>query len=101
LDTVKNETKELQDLKKTILINVAVVTKNTGDFKETLINATKALDIDEKNPKAFYLRACAHVKLHNYDEAVVDIKEAIKLNPSDKNLRDEFESIKKEKQKYN
>jgi hypothetical protein len=29
-----------------------------------------------------------------YEEAIEDIKEAIKLNPSDKNLRDEFENIK-------
>jgi Flp pilus assembly protein TadD len=34
------------------------------------------------------------MKLHNYDEAVQDIKEAIKLNPNDKKLREEFEKIK-------
>ena len=70
LETVKNENKELNDLKKTILVNIAVVTKNSGDFKETLINASKALDIDDKNSKAYYLRAIANMKLHNYDEAV-------------------------------
>jgi tetratricopeptide (TPR) repeat protein len=70
LETVKNENKELNDLKKTILLNIAVVTKNSGDFKETLINTTKALDIDDKNSKAYYLRAIANMKLHNYDEAV-------------------------------
>lgn len=30
-----------------------------------------------------------------------DIKEAIKLSPNDKKLRDEFELIKKAKQEYN
>jgi tetratricopeptide (TPR) repeat protein len=32
--------------------------------------------------------------LKQYDEALESIKEAIKLNPSDKNFRDEFEKIK-------
>ena len=64
LDTVKNENKELKDLKKTILQNVSVITNKTGDYKETLINCTKALDIDEKSFKAFYLRSQANVKMH-------------------------------------
>jgi hypothetical protein len=35
--------------------------------------------------------------LKNYDEALVDIKAAIKLAPSDVSLRNEYESIKKSK----
>lgn len=57
LETVKNDNKEIQDLKKTLFLNISVVTNNTGDYKETLINCTKALDIDEKNVKAYFLRA--------------------------------------------
>lgn len=57
LETVKNDNKEIKDLKKTLYLNISVVTNNTGDYKETLINCTKALDIDEKNAKAFFLRA--------------------------------------------
>ena len=70
LDTVKNDNKEIKELKKTLLQNLSVVTNNTGDYKETLINCTKALDIDEKAGKAFYLRSIANMKLHQYDEAV-------------------------------
>ena len=51
----------------------------SGDYKETLINCTKALDIDEKAFKAYFFRSQAHFKLHQYDEALQDIKEAIKL----------------------
>ena len=47
LETVKNQTKELTDLKKTVLLNIALVCIKTSDFKETLINCTKALDLDE------------------------------------------------------
>jgi FK506-binding protein 4/5 len=57
LETVKNDNKELRELKKTVLLNIAVVTNKTGDYKETLINATRALDIDDKTAKAYFLRA--------------------------------------------
>ena len=97
LDTVKNDNKELKDLKKSILQNLSIVTNKTGDYKETLINCTKVLDIDDKAVKAYYLRSVANMKLHNYDEATDDIKAAIKLSPNDKSLRDEYEVIKKEK----
>lgn len=64
LDTVKNDNKELKDLKKTILQNLSLVTNITGDYKETLINCTKALDIDDKSSKAYFLRSTANLKLH-------------------------------------
>jgi len=81
LDTVKNDNKELKDLQKTIYVNLSLVNNKAGDYKQTLINCSKALDIDDKNVKAFYFRAQANTKLHNYDEAIQDIKDAIKLNP--------------------
>lgn len=57
VETVKNDNKEIRDLKKTILMNVSLVCLKSGDYKETLINCTKALDIDDKLAKAHYLRA--------------------------------------------
>jgi hypothetical protein len=39
--------------------------------------------------------------LHQYDEAISDIKEAIKISPEDKSLRDEFEKIKDFRKKAN
>jgi len=56
-DTVKNDNNELKDLKKTILLNIALVCLKSGDNKEVLINCTKALDLDGKAVKGFYLRA--------------------------------------------
>ena len=64
LDTVKNENQEILTLKKTLLLNVSVVTNNTGDYKATLISCSKALDIDEKNAKGHFLRSVANLKLH-------------------------------------
>ena len=58
------------------------------------------MKIDDKLVKAYYLRAIAHSKTHDYESGIEDIKQAIKLSPSDKLLRDEFENIKSLKQKH-
>jgi cyclophilin family peptidyl-prolyl cis-trans isomerase len=38
--------------------------------------------------------------MKNYDEAIEDIKAAIKLNPQDKKLRTDFDNVKNEKKKH-
>lgn len=57
IETVKNANKEISDLKKTVLVNIALVCNKSADFKEGIISCTKAIEIDETNPKAYYLRA--------------------------------------------
>jgi Flp pilus assembly protein TadD len=51
--------------------------------------------------KALYQRGIANMRLKNFDEATIDLKNAIKLNPQDKNLRKEFDNLKAEKKKHN
>jgi tetratricopeptide (TPR) repeat protein len=80
-------------------LNIAVVSNKLGDFKLTIAKTTEVLYIDEKSAKAFFLRAQAKSKLKDYEAALEDIKEAIKLSPADKALRDEFEAIKAAKKK--
>jgi len=91
---VRKPTEEMNSLMKTVYLNLSVVCNNLGKYKETLTNCTQALDIDSTAAKAHYLRAVAFHKISEFDDAVDEIKEAIKLAPSDKNLRDEFEKIK-------
>jgi Flp pilus assembly protein TadD len=50
--------------------------------------------------KAWYLRGVAHLKMKNFDDATTDLKMAIKLNPTDKKLRSEFDVLKAEKKKH-
>lgn len=86
-------------MRKTCLLNSAVASNKLGDYKLTINKCTEVTYIDDKNPKCYYLRAQAYSKLKDFDQALTDIKEAIKLNPADKNLRDEFEAIKAAKKK--
>jgi len=95
LDTMNNENKETKDLRKTLWLNIAVATNSNKDYLECVKNASKVLSVDPTNAKAVYLRGVAYKGLTNYEEACNNLKEAIKLNPSDKKIREEFESSKK------
>jgi len=64
LDQVKNDSKDLRNLKKTILLNLSVLTNSTGDFKTTVSNTTKALQQEEGIAKAYFLRAVAQKNLY-------------------------------------
>lgn len=97
LDTVKNDNKDLRDLKVQLLQNTAVVCNKTGDYKEAIRCCTKALAADDKAAKALILRSNAHLKSHNFEEATKDCKAAIVLSPKDKSYRDHWELIKTEK----
>jgi len=79
---------------KTILQNISVCTNNTGDFKLSITNCTKAIDIDANASKAYYLRSVAHTKLNQWDDAMKDIVAAIKISPNDKNLRTHHTTVK-------
>ena len=73
----------------------------SGDYKDTVIQCSQAIEIDPKAVKAWYLRGVANMKMQNFDEATADMKQAIVLNPGDKKLRSEFEILKAEKKKHN
>lgn len=57
LDTVKNDNQELKDLKKLVLQNLALCANKLGEFKESERHCDKAITIDAKAIKAFYLRS--------------------------------------------
>ena len=57
-------------MKKTILQNMSVCTNNTNDFKTSITNCSKAIAIDDKAFKAYYLRSVAYSKLQQWDEAM-------------------------------
>ena len=100
LDEVNESTEESDKLQVTCLQNSSVCFNHNGDYKKTIENCSDALDIDEKSAKAYYLRGVAYMKTQSYDEATEDLKQAIKLNPQDKKLRQEFEVLKQEKKKF-
>ena len=64
----------MSKLKVAILQNMTVCTYNTEDYKLSIVNTTKALEIDENAVKARYLRCVAYQKQGDLDSAMADIK---------------------------
>ena len=58
--------------------NMSVCTNNSEDYLDTIINCTKAVEIDPNAVKALYLRSIAHQKVNEIEEAMTDIKAAIR-----------------------
>ena len=100
LDEVLEDTEESDGLKKTLNLNIAVVTKKMEKWPETINACNEALKYEENNVKALFFRSIASRNLKDFDQALEDIKTVIKLNPKDKALRKEFEVTKEQKKKY-
>lgn len=76
-----------QDLRKTCLLNASVASNKLSDFKTTISKCKEVLYMDDKSAKAYFLKSKALAETKQYDEALLDIKEAIKLCPDDKAMR--------------
>lgn len=70
IEHFKNENSEVLKLKTTLLVNMSVATNANKDFKESIENLDKALDLDSSHVKALFLRAVAQHGLKNYDLAI-------------------------------
>jgi len=61
----------------------------------------KALEIDPKAVKALFFRSQGHLQGKNYEEAVTDIKAAVKQDLQNKALRSHWEVCKKALAEHN
>lgn len=53
-----------------------------SDFKNALIDLTKAIEYDNSNPDAYFYRGNVKSNMSDYKGAIVDFGKAIELNPS-------------------
>jgi tetratricopeptide (TPR) repeat protein len=70
---------------------MSVALNSKKEYGLTLHACNKAIEIDATAVKAWYLRSVAYGNMNNFESAISDMKEAIKLSPQDKKLRTEFE----------
>lgn len=61
-------------------LNLANVFIKTEDYESAQKNATEALKMEPLNVKGLYRRALARVKLGCFEDAIVDLKELIKVD---------------------
>ncbi|GKV18145.1 hypothetical protein SLEP1_g28567 [Rubroshorea leprosula] len=58
-----------------------------GKYNETIKECTKALELNPSYIKALVRRGEAHEKLEHYEEAIVDMKKILELDPSNDQAR--------------
>jgi ppGpp synthetase/RelA/SpoT-type nucleotidyltranferase/Tfp pilus assembly protein PilF len=64
-----------------VLNNRALALRRMGLTNEAFYNFDKSLELEEKQPEIYYLRAQTHYEIKNYRSALHDVKIAIALNP--------------------
>mmetsp|Transcript_24685 Transcript_24685/g.37510 ORF Transcript_24685/g.37510 Transcript_24685/m.37510 type:complete len:426 (-) Transcript_24685:915-2192(-) len=75
---------QVKSLIVTLSNNLSMVCLKQGKPKLSMDVATKAIEIDECNAKAYYRRAMAHKKLGNFKQAKSDLKSSVKIDPNNK-----------------
>lgn len=61
IKSFKNNTEDLKKLKIACLQNMSICTNSIGDYKSSVRNCSKAIGLDNKAQKAYYLRSVAYM----------------------------------------
>jgi tetratricopeptide (TPR) repeat protein len=56
---------------------------DAGNYKEAAELLTKALELNPKDPEAYYNRAIAFAQLSEYEKAIADYSQVLELTPND------------------
>jgi tetratricopeptide (TPR) repeat protein len=86
---------QVKSLIVTLSNNLSMLCLQQGKPKLSLDVATKAIQVDDTNCKAYYRRAMAYKKLGMFKEAKKDLKDAYKCDPDNKTVKKELHALVK------
>jgi tetratricopeptide (TPR) repeat protein len=89
----------LKAAKLSLFSNIAMCANKQSDWKLSIDNCTKALEIDSANVKALFRRATAYEKTNKFEEALADLANASQSAPEDKNVAKATKRVQKAQQK--
>jgi tetratricopeptide (TPR) repeat protein len=91
---------EVKALKATIYLNLTSCYIKMENWDQAMRNVSDAINLDDKNPKAYFRRSLVYEAKKDWDKALIDIKKCQELSDvEDKAVTKKAESIKKEIQK--
>ncbi|CAD7971022.1 unnamed protein product [Amoebophrya sp. A120] len=91
---------ELDTLKKSLYLNLAQTSLKLEDWDNALLNANKALEIEETNSKAWFRRAVAYIAKEEFAQAKFDLKQALQHDPKNAEIRKKFDECKKKEEEF-
>ncbi|KAI5058641.1 hypothetical protein GOP47_0026811 [Adiantum capillus-veneris] len=95
------EKKQAKVLKTSCYLNNAACKLKLKDFKEAAKLCTKVLELESRNVKALYRRAQAYIEMADLDLAELDIKKALEIDPSNRDVKLEYRTLKQRQIEYN
>ncbi|OAY34838.1 peptidyl-prolyl cis-trans isomerase FKBP62 [Manihot esculenta] len=95
------EKKQAKALKIACNLNNAACKLKLKEYKQAEKLCTKVLEMDSRNVKALYRRAQAYIQLVDLDEAELDIKKALEIDPENREVRLEYKTLKEKMREYN
>ncbi|KAL5577612.1 hypothetical protein UlMin_019311 [Ulmus minor] len=90
----EEEKKLAKALKVACNLNNATCKLKLEDYKQAEKLCTKVLEAQSKNVKALYRRAQAYIQLADLDLVEFDIKEALEIDPKNKDVKIEYKKLK-------
>lgn len=97
----EEQKKEAKALKILCYLNDAACKLKLKEFKEAAKLCTKVLELESRNVKALYRRAQAYIETADLELAEVDIKKALEIDPSNREVKLEYRTLKQKQIEYN
>lgn len=97
----EEEKKQAKALKVICNLNNAASKLKLKEYKQAEKLCTKVLEIESKNVKALYRRAQAYINLADLDLAEIDIKKALELDPTNRDVKHEYKVLKEKIREFN
>ena len=92
--------KEAEALLVSLHANTAAAFLKLKRWADVVSSASMALDLDHANPKAMYRRGLAYKHLGQRTEAKRDLVQCAKLDPKNREIRDELSKLQNVHQQY-
>lgn len=97
----EEEKKQAKALKVSCNLNDAACKLKFKDYKQAVKLCTKVLELESTNVKALYRRAQAYMNLADLEEAEIDIKKALEIDPNNRDVKLEYKTLKEKMKEYN
>ncbi|XP_075982050.1 cyclophilin 40 [Anticarsia gemmatalis] len=96
---------QYQEIRTTYVIqcnlNLAACYMKIEDYRSSVKYCSEVLELDPRNEKALYRRGQANYALKNYDDALMDLKQADKVSPNNKAVHKLLDEVRITNKSYN
>jgi FK506-binding protein 4/5 len=80
--------------------NIALCYLKLNDHVECVQACEKALEIDSKNEKCLFRRGQCQLAMSNFDEAIKDFHDVLKLNPTNSAAKQSIQTCREQMKAY-